>query len=325
MKKVRWGIIGTGFIANKFAGAVCNACGGELTAVASRTEASAKAFAEKHGIAKFFSSYEEMIESDTVDAVYIALPHEYHAEYIKKCIAADKHILCEKPITVNEKELSEIEALLEDKNVFLMEAMWTRFLPAIAEIKRIIESGAIGKVLEVSADFCYDSPDRSHHVFNENRAGGSLLDVGVYGLNFASIFLGDDVADIKTAAFLTNGIDDRLNVFLTYESGAIARFSSAIMLHKPDDGYIYGSRGYIYVPHFYAAEEFEIVTNEGAERKKYTVPFKGNGFEEEIEECNRCILSGEKQSSVMPLAQSRTDMRLMDAIRAEAGVVYDND
>jgi len=323
MELVRWGILGTGKIANKFAQAVQNAEGAKLVAVASRTEETAKAFAEKYNIAACFSSYEALAAFDGVDAVYIALPHTYHPIYAKLLMEAGKHVLSEKPICANAAQLEELQKIQKEKNVFLMEALWTRFLPAIHQLKHMLQEGIIGEVLEISADFCYNLDDRTHHVFNRRYAGGALLDVGIYGLNFASILLGDDVADIKTAIYENNGVDERTNVLLTYQNGAIARVSAAISLEKPEDGYVYGSRGYIRVPHFYRASEFEVVTQEGS--RVYSFPYKGNGFEEEIEECCCCIAAGKTQSSIMPLCQSAAILRLMDAIRRQCGIVYDVD
>lgn len=324
MEAVRWGIVGTGNIANKFASAVRNAEGAELVAVASRRVETSKEFAQKYNIEKVFEGYENLAAYDGIDAVYIALPHIYHASYSKMFLEAGKNVLCEKPISVNGKELEEIKKVAENKNVFIMEAMWTRFLPAIKEAKRLVDEGIIGDVREVSADFCYNYPDVTHQLYDNARAGGSLLDIGVYGINFASVFLGDDISDIKASAYVKNGVDERLNVLFTYKNGDIARISSAISLGKPEDGYIYGTKGYICVPTFYGASEFEVVIQDG-ERKKYLVPFKGNGFEEEIEECNRCILSGKRQSDVMPLSQSSVTMKIMDEIRKQIGVVYSVD
>ena len=323
MQKVRWAIAGTGNIANKFANAVKNADGAELVAVASRKMETAKEFAEKYDIGKCFGSYQELAEYDGVDAVYVALPHKFHAEHSILFMRNGKNVLCEKPVTVNEKQFKEVRRVAEENNVFLMEAVWTRFLPAMAKIKEIIASGKIGEVLELSADFCYNSSNFDHAIFDSECAGGGLLDVGIYGLNFASMFLGDEITDVKASAYVNNNVDERLNVLLTYKNGAIARVSSAITLAKPEDAWIYGSKGHIYLPRFYSISEFDVVVD--GKREKYSVPYKGNGFEEEIEECNRCILAGKKQSDIMSLNQTGIIMKLMDDIRKQIGVVYNVD
>lgn len=322
MNQVKWGIVGTGTIANKFAQTVNNATGGKLVAVASRTAASASTFAARYGIAHAFSSYEDLAAFEGVDAVYIALPHTYHSKYSNYFLQAGKHVLCEKPVSVNLKDLQETRSIANKTGLFMMEAMWTRFLPAIHKIQEIISAGVIGEVKEVSADFCYALSDLDNNVYKNEYAGGALLDVGIYGLTFASIFLGDEIADIQTAAHKRNGVDDRIHILLTYKNGNIARISSALNLYKPEDGYIYGTKGYIRVPTFYGASAFEVITDDGAHRQAYSVSFKGNGFEEEIEECNNCILTGKAQSDVHPLTQSAVIMRLMDEIRKQVGIVY---
>ena len=324
MKTVRWGIIGTGKIANKFAQAVQNADGASLVAVASRTAESAKAFSEKYNIPNALVGYETMATFEGVDAVYIGLPHTYHPVYAKLFMESGKHVLSEKPICINAHQLTQLQKIQKEKNVYLMEALWTRFLPAVLKLKEMLDDGIIGQVLEVSADFCYRKTDKeSGTVYKQAYAGGSLLDVGIYGLNFASIVLGDDVKTVQSAVHTAYGIDERTHILLTYESGAIARISSAVALEKPEDAYIYGTGGYIHIPHFYAASEFTVVTPAG--KQEYSFPYKGNGFEEEIEECNRCILSGKNQSAVMPLTQSEKMLQLMDTVRKQAGVVYDAD
>ncbi len=317
---VRWGIVGTGEIANKFAQAVCNAQGARAVAVASRRAESARTFADTYGIEYSFGSYEELMEFDGVDAVYIALPHKYHAPYTERFLRAGKHVLCEKPIAVTADELERVQAVAAEENRFLMEAMWTRFLPAMAEIKKVVADGVIGDVLEVSADFCYNNPDHTHHAFAGGGDGGSVLDVGIYGLNFALMFLGEDVRNVQAAARLENNADLNMNALLTFDGGRIARVSSALALEKPEVAYIYGSKGYILVPTFYGAGEFDVVVDGKVQSK--SVPFKGNGFEEEIEEACRCILSGKTQSAVMPLDRSMAVLRLMDEIRARLGIVY---
>ena len=324
MKIVRWGIIGTGKIANKFAQAVQNADGAKLVAVASRTEESAKAFAEKHHIPYALVGYESLAKFADVDAIYIGLPHTYHPIYAKLFMEAGKHVLSEKPICINNRQLKELQKIQKEQNVYLMEAMWTRFLPAILQLRKMLKEGIIGQVLEVSADFCYRKTDKeSGTVYKKEYAGGSLLDVGIYGLNFASIVLGDDVETVQSAVHTASGIDERTHILLTYENGAIARISSAVALEKPEDAYVYGTEGYVHIPHFYAASEFTVVTAQG--KQEFCFPYKGNGFEEEIEECNRCIAAGQTQSTVMPLTQSEKILQMMDKVRKQAGVEYDAD
>lgn len=322
MNCVRWGIVGTGEIANKFAQAVCSAEGAKPVAVASRRAETARAFADTYGIEHSFGSYEELMAFDGVDAVYIALPHRFHVPYTEMFLRAGKHVLCEKPVAVRAEELERVQKLAAEKKLFVMEAMWTRFLPVMTAIKTVIADGVIGDVLEVSADFCYNNPDHTHHAFAGDGDGGSVLDVGIYGLNFALMFLGEDVQRVQAMARMENNADLNMNALLQFKNGAMARVSSALALEKPEMGYIYGSKGYIRVPAFYGASEFDVVVDGNV--TTHTAPFKGNGFEEEIEEACRCITAGKTQSDTMPLTCSMTVVKLMDEIRAQLGIVHKN-
>lgn len=324
MSEIRWGIVGTGYIANKFVASIKNVSEARLVAVASRTKESGEAFAQKHGIDVVFSSYEDMAKTDLVDAVYIATPHPFHMPCALLFMNEKKHVLCEKPLCVNEAEAIKLKDCAQKNGVFLMEAMWTRFLPAIAEIEKMVNEDAIGEVLGVSADFCYaSSPQIEEKLFRNSMAGGSLLDVGVYGLHFASIFLGDDPLEICSLAKIGYDVDLHMNVLLKYKNGAIANISSSIELSKPEDAYIYGTKGYIRIPAFYGANEFFVNANgEEAHIEKYAI---GDGFEEEIYEACRCIRENKTQSDILPIDKSIRILRQMDYIRKQNGIRYSFD
>lgn len=321
MKKIRWGIVGPGCIANKFATAIKNVECAHLSAVASRTEKNGREFAEKYDIENVFVGYEKMADSDLVDAVYIATPHPFHASCAELFLNAGKHVLCEKPLCVNARQAEGLKKCAEKNGVFLMEAMWTRFLPAIMEAKKMVERGDIGKVLGIEADFCYAiEPEEDPKVFVNGMAGGSLLDVGVYGLHFAAVFLGSSPETITALANVDAGVDIHTNVLLKYENGAIANITSAIGVRKPEKAYIYGSKGQIYIPQFYGANELFLSRNEDTEH--IVKKSMGEGFEEEIIEVCECIGKGKLQSEVLPLDESIAILRQMDAVRAQIGVKY---
>ena len=322
---IKWGIIGTGSIANKFAAAVLNAEGANLAAVASRNIGTANAFADKYGIKHRFGSYEDLAAFEGVDAVYIATPHTLHYSCTKICLEAKKNVLCEKPMAVNYNQACEMTEIADKNGVFLMEAMWTRFLPAIRELKKVVDGGVIGKIRSITADFCYDmSENKEHNVFNPEYAGGSLLDVGVYAINFAAIFLGADYVDMKCMAEVAGGVDEQCYILFSTKSGAVASLSSALTANKPSDAYIYGSEGYIHVPQFFKAQGFTVFPH-GGEAVLHNYPYIGNGFEEEIIECGRCILAGKAQSDIMPWSETEKIVRVMDEARLQAGVVYPTD
>ena len=317
---IKWGIVGPGNIANKFAAALKNVEGASLWAVASRSPERGKAFADKYDIPNVFGSYEEMANSE-VDAVYIATPHPFHKPCAELFLNAGKHVLCEKPVCVNSEDAITLKECAEKNNVFLMEAMWTRFLPAIDEALRIVKSGEIGEIRGVSADFCYSTtPEEEEKLFLNSMAGGSLLDVGIYGLTLASIFLGNAPTEISANADVKDGVDFHTSITLKYKNGEIADITSAINVIKPENGFIYGTKGYITLPHFYGATE--IIVNSIDGERHVSKPCIGDGFEEEIIEACNCIREGKQQSDIMPMSESIKMLELMDTIRAKTGVRY---
>jgi len=324
MKTIRWGIAGPGTIANKFAKAVKNVEGAALVAAASRSLDKSQKFAEMWGIPTAFSSYEQLAQSDEVDAVYVSTIHPFHQSCAELFLKAGKHVLCEKPLCVNEKQARQLQQCAEENGVFLMEAMWTRFLPAVREALSIVQSGMIGDVMGLEADFCYaSSPAEEEKLFDANQAGGSLLDVGIYGLHFASVFLGKDPKKVSVVSHVEDGVDLHTQVTLQYESGAMATITSAIGLQKPESAYIYGTKGYLYLPTFYGAQELTLCKD--GNETKILKPSIGEGFEEEIMEVCDCIRADKTQSDALPLEETIRIIRMMDGIRKIIGVRYPMD
>lgn len=321
MKRIRWGIAGPGNIARRFAQAVKNVEGAQLAAVVSRDKERGEAFAADFGIPLVFDGYEAMAASGAVDAVYIATPHPFHAPCAELFLKAGKHVLCEKPMCVNAAQAERMKTLAAENGVFLMEAMWTRFLPAIAEAKKIVDRGDIGEIMGIEADFCYRTEwGTIPRLFRPELAGGGLLDVGVYCLHFTSIFLGSAPESVTAVAHTKEGVDLHTTVLLKYKNGAVANLSSAIGITKPETGYIYGTRGYICLPCFYGAQELQVHTGDGvtAIRREYL----GNGFEEEILEACRCIREGKLQSDTMPIDETIAILRQRDTVRQQIGIRY---
>lgn len=321
MKKIRWGIVGPGNIAGRFARAVKNVACAELAAVASRDGNRGAAFAETHEIPHVFEGYAEMAASDAVDAVYIATPHPFHKPCAELFLNAGKHVLCEKPMCVNAAEARRLQEIAARNGVFLMEAMWTRFLPAVLEAQKIIAEGQIGDIRAIEADFCYfTEPNSVPRLYLPSLAGGSLLDVGVYGLHFAAIFLGSAPETVTALAHTDGGVDIHTSILLKYPNGAVANITSAIGVAKPETGYIYGTNGHISFPCFYGARELTLHTAQGECRIEKD--YMGNGFEEEILEVCRCIQNGKSESHIMPLEESIAILQLMDTVRAQIGIQY---
>ncbi len=325
-KKIRFGIVGTGTIAHRFAQAIKNVEGAELTAVASRTKENAEKFGDEFDIPVRFESYEKMAASDAIDAAYIAVPHSGHIGCSCLMMNNGKHVICEKPMAVNSAEAEEMFRCAKKNNVLLMEAMWARLVPGTLKMLQIVEDGVLGDILAVEGKFCYtmDEDEMDHHVFKPENGGGSLLDVGVYGLNFASWYLGKDVEIIDAQSDMYNGVDSHTCALIKYKNGAIADISSAILLRKPNEGYVYGSKGYAHLRRFYAPQEIDIYLNNG-EIEKISVPYAGNGFEEQIAHFCECISKGLTESPVITPEQTLYITKQMDEIRKITGIVYPQD
>jgi predicted dehydrogenase len=325
-RKIRFGIVGTGTIAHRFANAIKNVTNAELVAVASRSEETAEKFRKEFNIPLCFDSYEKMAKSDAIDAAYIAVPHSGHITCSMLMMNNGKHVLCEKPMAVNTREAEEMFTCSKKNNVLLMEAMWARLVPGTIKMLELVQNGVLGDILGVEGKFCYtmDEDEMDHHVFKIENGGGSLLDVGVYGLNFATWYLGKDVTDINAQADFYNGTDSHTCALIKYKSGAIADISSATLLRKPNEGFVYGTKGYAYLQRFYAPQEIKLNLNNG-DTQVIKTPYAGNGFEEQITHFSNCVLNGLTESPVITHEQTLYITQQMDKIREIIGVKYPQD
>ena len=325
MEKLRFGIVGTGTIAHRFARAVGNTKGAVLAAVASRTKAKADAFGDEFGVPCRFGSYEEMAQSDLIDAAYVAVPHSLHPACSILMTEHGKHVLCEKPMAVNRKEAERMFASAEQNGVLLTEAMWARLVPGTLKMLELVNEGVLGEILGVEGKFCYamDADEMDHHVLKNEYGGGALLDVGCYGLHFASWYLGGKIAHISAEANTYAKTDCHTSVLLKYESGAIAELSCATLLRKPNEGFVYGTKGYARLPRFYAPEEIVLELESG--RKTLSVPYAGNGFEEQIGHFCDCVRQGLTESPLIPHRQTLDMLALSDRIRSMIGISYPQD
>lgn len=322
MKKIRWGIAGPGIIAKKFAEAIFNVSDADLVAVASRSYDRADVFAKEFNIDRVFSSYEEMAESDLIDAVYVSTIHPYHESVAEIFLNAKKHVLCEKPMCVNARQAKRLKECAKRNGVFLMEAMWSRFLPAIVAAEKVVTGGEIGDVMGVSADFCYSIEiGEDPKLFENSLSGGSLLDVGVYALHIADMFIKANLKQVSVVSNIQNGVDYHTQMLLKYDNGSIADLSSAIKLEKPFSCYVYGTKGHIYLPDFYKADRFTVSINDGEKREEIYL-YGDNGFEFEIEEVCRCVRDNKTQSDILPLSKTIEIIEQMDEIRKQIGLKY---
>ena len=328
MHKVRWGIIGPGAIAHRLARAV-NALKGEaeMLAVASATGGMerANAFGDEHEIPRRYDSYQALVNDADVDAVYVSTPHTGHRDGCLLAIEAEKAVLCEKPFTVNAAQAREIIAVARRRNVFVMEAMWSRFLPALRRVREWVETGAIGAVRAVHASFGFrtDLEARSR-LTDPELAGGALLDIGCYALHLACMVLGTDPVSISTVARMNPkwGIDEHSLVLLGYREGAAAVIGSSIGMQMRNDAVIEGSTGMIELPReWWNAEQVTLCRDGRCETFEQAHP-GGNGFHYQVAHVCACLREKRTESEILPLDESRAIMELMDRLRADWGLRY---
>lgn len=324
MKKINWGIIGTGNIANTFATALSGIKEVNLYGVASRTLNKANDFAAKYGFTHAYGNYEEMIEDPELDVIYIATPHTEHFANAKACILAGKNVLCEKPISINSKETATLAELAKENKVFLMEAMWTKFLPATACVKEWIDSERIGAIQFMDINFGFAGElDYDARLLNPNLGGGALLDVGVYPIHYAT-FLMNSLPDTiqSTMQFSISGVDELTSVTFSYKEGTMALLNSSITARLGANACIIGSKGKIVVENFYMAEKASIYDEEDNLIETFYEPFPTNGYEYEAIEVNRCISEGLLESPRNPLKNTIEIMEILDSIRKEWNLTY---
>ena len=326
MKKVKFGIVGTGNIAHRFANAIKNVPNAELLAVASRCRENADKFGDEFNIPYRFSSYEAMAESDVIDAAYIAVPHSSHKDCSILMMNNKKHVICEKPMAVNKKECEEMIYCAKSNDVLLMEAMWASLVPGTLKMKKLINSGILGDIRCCEGKFCYtmDEDEMGHHVLKNSNGGGSLLDVGIYCLYFAKWYLGTDIEEFSAYSDNFNNIDAHTHVLMKYNGGEIASLSSAVLLRKEGGGFIYGTNGFAQLDRCYAPQRILLNLNDGT-KEEISVPFSGNGFEEQIEHFADLILKGIKESPVNTFEQTLFIANQMDEIRKKIGIKYPQD
>jgi predicted dehydrogenase len=322
MEPIRWGILATGGIATRFTEDLALLPDAVVAAVGSRSLQPAQAFAQKHNIPQAHGSWQALADDEGVDVIYVATPHSAHHAATMVCLEAGKAVLCEKPFTLDAVTSEELVNTARAKGLFLMEAMWMRTNPNIQRIVELIADGAIGEITHVYADFgVVGQFPIGHRMRAPELGGGALLDLGVYPVTFAHLFLGVPESVQACAALTPEGTDQNTALLLGYASGATATVHCGFVGETPQRAVITGTTGRIEVDrHFYRPDGFTLVR--GGEAEQISLPVRGNGMAYEAEEVMRCLRGGLTESPVIPLSATLDVMRTMDAARAQIGVTY---
>ncbi|MFG2358582.1 Gfo/Idh/MocA family protein [Streptomyces sp. NPDC048521] len=325
-QSVRWGILATGGIAAAFAADLVDLPDAEIVAVASRRPESARAFAERFGVERAYGDWESLAADADVDVVYVATPHAAHRAAAGLCLEAGRHVLCEKPFTLNLREAEELVAVAREHDRFLMEAMWMYCNPLVRRLKALVDDGAIGQVRTVQADFGLAGPFPSAHRLRDPAlGGGALLDLGVYPVSFAQLLLGEPDEIAARAVLSPEGVDLQTGALLSWESGALASVHCSIVGGTGGTASVTGSLGRIDVPSGFFHPERFVLHRDGKDPEEFTAdPADGprTSLRHEAEEVMRALRAGEKESPVVPLDGTLAVMRTLDAIRDRVGVRY---
>ena len=325
-QKVRWGILGTGNIAHQFARGLTALPEAELVAVGSRSQGTADAFGDEFGVAHRHASYEALAGDPEVEAIYVSTPHSYHKDNTLLCLEAGKAVLCEKPFAINAREAQEMIRFAREKRVFLMEAMWTRFLPVLVRVRQLLAEQAIGEVRMLSADFGFRTEARPEsRLFNPELGGGALLDVGVYPVSLASMIFGTPSRIAGLAHLGEMGVDEQGAMILMYGGGQIATLYTAIRTNTPHEATIMGTQGSIRLHSPWWKGTAMTLSVRGGEDEVIDLPFEGNGYNYEAAEVGRCLREGRLESDQMPLDETLAIMQVMDQIREQWGLRYPMD
>jgi dihydrodiol dehydrogenase / D-xylose 1-dehydrogenase (NADP) len=320
---IQWGIVGPGKIARKFARDLRVTGDGRLRAVAGRDLGRARAFADEFGAELAFDDLDALAADPSVDMVYIASPHNAHFETARRLLEAGKPVLCEKPMTVNAAQARELIARSGGRKVFLMEAMWTRFLPLYRRIREWLDDGRIGKPLLVSSAFCIQPPrDPANRFFNPELAGGALLDVGVYNVAISQFVMGRKPDRVSAIGHLGGtGVDELLSASLHYESGGLAQIACGLTTAFDNALVIGGEKGFIRVPATFIHGR-KAILHVGGNEETISLSPRGEGFEYEAGEAMRCFRAGAIESPLMPHADTLANLETMDEIRRQIGLCY---
>lgn len=323
MREIKWGIMGPGRIANKFALDLAMVEDARLWAVASRDLTRAQSFAEKHDAHSFYGSYQEMLEQGAVDIIYIATPHTFHYEQTLSCLQHNIPVLCEKPITINRSELDVVLEIAAKKQTFVMEALWTRFIPSMQKVLEIIRSGVMGEVENVEAEFCFAAEqDHQHRLYNMDLGGGATLDIGIYPIFLAYLLMGVPERIEATGQLASTGADQTSSVNLFYAGKRMAALHASILYNSDMPARITMTKGYILMqPRWHESPSITLL-KAGYDPEIIACPTTGKGYYHEILECHHCLRADRNESDLWSHQNNRELMDILDEVRRQIGVTY---
>ena len=310
------GILGAGNIAGIMAKTINAMEDATLYAIGSRNYEKALEFAKEYAIEKAYGSYEELVKDENIDLIYVASPHSHHYEHMKLCIEHGRNVLCEKAFTFNRKEAEEIVALAAEKKVYLAEAIWTRYMPSRKMIQDVISSGIIGPIKTATCNLAYPI-SHIERLIRPELAGGALLDVGVYGINFILMHLGNDYKKIESSVMMTDtGVDGQESITFHYADGTMAVTTHSMFGRSDRKGIFYGEKGYIIIDNINNPLTIEVYDCDDKLVKHLDAPEQISGYEYEVRESLEMIRQGKLESESMPLAESLYVMGVMDEVRS---------
>jgi predicted dehydrogenase len=326
--KIRWGILGCGKIANKFAADLKLVEDGELVAIASKDKIKGEAFQKQFNVAKLFNTYEALASWEDVDVIYIATPHGFHYAHTMLCLVHKKAVLCEKAFGLNYRQVNEMVKFARAQKVFLMEAFWTKFLPQFAEVTGMINKGVIGDIKIIQADFGFLATEPyAQRLYDPALGGGSLLDIGIYPVFIAQSILGKPTAIQALMTPYSSGVDEQCAITMKFNNGALGVFTSTFGADTPVEAMIAGTKGRINMHNRFHNALSTIQLTIGKEPAQLVEVHReeGFGYQFEARHVNECLRAGLTESPMMTHSDSLDLMETLDKIRVACGIHYDID